>query len=217
MPNPLELSKRVKRRDERRDIRVIRGSCLCGSVEFAIERVVGPFELCHCPRCRKASGSAFVAAVGVQAAGFRLLAGADLIRTYEAPIRERPPAYRVAFCVRCGSPVPDPPKDAVIIIDGFDERVGLAALTYGNEVGIGHLVRDTYRRGDLLAHTSLYLDGDGQIWAGHKGSHSVALTSGQPLILYRFDAGQSKLIPDSLEAYRKRHPKHFLFPNDTVH
>jgi len=91
---------------------MIRGDCLCGGVKFEIDRTVGPFELCHCSRCRKASGSAFAAALGVRADDFRLISGAELIRTYEAPIREHPPAYRVAFCSRCGSPVPDPAPDA---------------------------------------------------------------------------------------------------------
>jgi len=89
---------------------MIQGSCLCGTVRFEIKRAVGPFELCHCPRCRKVSGSAFVAGLGVRVEDFRLLSGADHIRAYEAPIRECPPAYRVAFCTRCGSTVPDPPE-----------------------------------------------------------------------------------------------------------
>jgi hypothetical protein len=91
---------------------MIRGGCLCGGVQFEIARTVGPFELCHCSRCRKASGSAFVAGLGVRVDDFRVLRGAELVRRYEAPIRERPPAYRVAFCSRCGSPVPDPPAGA---------------------------------------------------------------------------------------------------------
>jgi len=91
---------------------MIRGCCLCGGVQFEIRRAVGPFELCHCSRCRKASGSAFVAGLGVRVEDYRLLAGKDLISVYEAPILERPPAYRVAFCSRCGSPVPDPPSGA---------------------------------------------------------------------------------------------------------
>ena len=91
---------------------MIPGSCLCGGVRFEIVRTAGPFELCHCSRCRKASGSAFVAGLGVEVRDFRLLSGAELIRRYEAPILERPPAYRVAFCSRCGSPVPDPPPGA---------------------------------------------------------------------------------------------------------
>lgn len=98
----------------------IRGSCLCGGVRFEIARVVGPFELCHCPRCRRASGSAFAALVGVRTEDFRLLAGAELIRRYEAPIRERPPPYATAFCARCGSPAPDPPPGA----DWFEIAAG---------------------------------------------------------------------------------------------
>ena len=86
---------------------MIRGSCLCGGVRFEITRAVGPFELCHCRRCRKANGSAFVAFLGVNRADFRLLQGGDLIETFEAPVRESPPAYRTQFCGRCGSPVPD--------------------------------------------------------------------------------------------------------------
>ena len=91
---------------------MIRGSCLCGGVQFEIARAVGPFELCHCSRCRKASGSAFVAGLGVLRDDFRLLQGRELIQTYEAPIRENPPAYRTCFCSRCGSPVPRPVTDS---------------------------------------------------------------------------------------------------------
>jgi len=87
---------------------MIRGSCLCGAVQFQFARATGPFELCHCSRCRKASGSAFAAALGVLRKDFELLEGSDLIASYEAPILRNPPAYRVCFCRRCGSPVPDP-------------------------------------------------------------------------------------------------------------
>jgi hypothetical protein len=99
----------------------MRGSCLCGGVVFEIARAAGPFELCHCTRCRKASGSAYVAGLGVDAADFRLLAGGELIRRFEAPVVERPPPYRTAFCARCGSPVPDPPPGA----KGFEIPAGL--------------------------------------------------------------------------------------------
>ena len=91
---------------------MIRGSCLCGGVRFEITRAVGPFELCHCRRCRKASGSAFVVGLGVRTADFQLIAGRELISTYTAPILERPPAYRTSFCSRCGSPVPNPDPSA---------------------------------------------------------------------------------------------------------
>lgn len=100
---------------------MITGSCLCGGVRFEIARAVGPFELCHCPRCRKASGSAFVAGLGVRVADYRLLAGSELVRRWEASLRDHPPPYRVAFCERCGSPVPDPPEGA----EWFEIAAGL--------------------------------------------------------------------------------------------
>ncbi len=84
------------------------GGCLCGAVAFEFREIVGPFELCHCSRCRKTSGSAFVAGLMISAEGFRITRGESLIRDYEAPILECPPAYRVSFCSRCGSPVPHP-------------------------------------------------------------------------------------------------------------
>jgi hypothetical protein len=90
---------------------MICGSCLCGGVKFEIIRAVGPFELCHCSRCRKASGSAFSATVGVRRDDFRLTSGRELIQAYEAPVRETAPGYRTFFCGRCGSPVPNPDPD----------------------------------------------------------------------------------------------------------
>lgn len=107
---------------------MIRGSCLCGGVRYEIDRVSGPFELCHCRRCRKASGSAFVATIGAETRDFRLLQGRELITTYEAPLLERPPAYRTSFCRRCGSPVPLPEPDAdrfEMTVGGLDDDPGL--------------------------------------------------------------------------------------------
>lgn len=85
---------------------MIEGGCLCGAIRFAIDAFVGPFELCHCSRCRKASGSAFVAGVGVRTADFHWIAGRDRVRRYEAPVVEFPPGYATAFCEVCGSPAP---------------------------------------------------------------------------------------------------------------
>jgi len=91
---------------------MIHGSCLCGGVKFEIAEVLGPFELCHCSRCRKASGSAFMPTVVVSRKGFRFLQGAELIKTYDAPLLKSPPPYRSIFCGVCGSPVPDPLDDS---------------------------------------------------------------------------------------------------------
>ena len=85
----------------------ITGSCLCGGVRFEIERASGPSEICHCVRCQKKSGATALEMIAVEAKHYRLLAGAELIQCYEAPILNTPPAYTAYFCGRCGSPVPD--------------------------------------------------------------------------------------------------------------
>jgi hypothetical protein len=89
------------------DRNLIEGGFLCGRIRFEIDAFVGPFELCHCSRCRKASGSAFVSGVGVKIADFRWISGRDEIRRFEAPVVERPPGYQTAFYNRCGPPAPD--------------------------------------------------------------------------------------------------------------
>ena len=109
---------------------MIGGGCLCGGVRFEIARAVGPFELCHCSRCRKASGSAFVPWLSVLREDFRLLQGEELIRRYEAPLRVRPPPYRTSFCGRCGSPVPDTKSEASWLEVHAGSQVGLITLEY---------------------------------------------------------------------------------------
>jgi hypothetical protein len=100
---------------------VIAGSCLCGTVRFELDEAAGPFELCHCSRCRKVSGAAFIAALGVRREHFRWISGRDAIGIYDAPILEAPPAYRSCFCRRCGSTVPDPTDTS----DWFEIPAGL--------------------------------------------------------------------------------------------
>jgi hypothetical protein len=85
---------------------MIRGSCLCQSVAFEVEGDLTPIQLCHARRCRKATGSAAAPELLVSTAGLRWIRGAALVRVYEAPLLEEPPAYRRAFCTTCGSPLP---------------------------------------------------------------------------------------------------------------
>lgn len=106
----------------------ISGSCLCGGVRFEIDKAVGPFEICHCNRCRKTSGAAGMPAVGVRTEDYRFLAGAELIKTYSAPILYQPPAYHSQFCSRCGSPVPPPEPEG--------EWFEIAAGLFDGDLGI---------------------------------------------------------------------------------
>ncbi len=94
---------------------MITGGCLCGGVRFEFDEPEGAFELCHCSRCRKASGSAFLAGMWVAKECFRMLQGTDLVRSYEAPILRNPPPYRTCFCGVCGSLVPNPNPDFFLV------------------------------------------------------------------------------------------------------
>ena len=87
----------------------ISGGCLCGRVRFEVTKLTGPFELCHCSRCRKVTGSAYAATVGALAEDYALLQGEEAIRSITLPVRERPPAYGLSFCGDCGSALPTPP------------------------------------------------------------------------------------------------------------
>ncbi len=106
----------------------VRGGCLCGRVRFEVAQLTGPFELCHCSRCRKVTGSAFAATVGALAEDFRFLSGEDAIKRISLPVRERPPAYRVSFCSDCGSALPEPPESGYFEIPAglFDDDPGIA-------------------------------------------------------------------------------------------
>jgi hypothetical protein len=103
------------------------GRCLCGDVRYEIEGKVSPIWLCHCSKCRRASGSAFNASAVCSPDAFRWLAGEDSVTLYEDT-----PGFKVRFCTRCGSPVPS-----------FLEQFGLVFIHVGSLDGdpgrrIGH-------------------------------------------------------------------------------
>jgi hypothetical protein len=53
---------------------------------------------CHCPKCRKAHGSAFSTTMRVNRAGFRWLTGEDQVSSFESS-----PGKKRSFCRSCGS------------------------------------------------------------------------------------------------------------------
>ena len=80
----------------------IEGTCLCGGIRFALRGPLPGIVQCHCSLCRRASGTAAIATIGVPADQFDWISGEDLITIYE-----RPSGYGTAFCRICGSPAPD--------------------------------------------------------------------------------------------------------------
>jgi len=81
----------------------VKGSCLCGSVNFRFQPPFSAFRYCHCSRCRKASGSAHASNVFVPASQFAWSAGEALVSHFKLPGAK---TFAVSFCTRCGSRVP---------------------------------------------------------------------------------------------------------------
>lgn len=76
------------------------GSCLCGSIQYEIDGELSEFGYCHCPSCRKASGSAFGANIGVRREDVRLDDPKNFLKEYKSS-----PGKVRTFCGNCGSPL----------------------------------------------------------------------------------------------------------------
>jgi hypothetical protein len=81
---------------------VTTGGCLCGAVRY--EAAGDPvFSLqCHCRDCQRQTGSAYVAAIRVPAAGFRITKGAP---KHFLSHSDSGNEVTRAFCGDCGSPI----------------------------------------------------------------------------------------------------------------
>jgi hypothetical protein len=79
------------------------GSCLCGSVRYAISGNLGIFQYCHCSRCRKFTGSAHAANLIVAPDQFSWLVGEEWVGRYEPPDTKH---FATSFCKKCGSSLP---------------------------------------------------------------------------------------------------------------
>ena len=77
---------------------MLRGSCLCGGVQYEIAGTLGGARNCHCSMCRKAHSAAFRSRASVQTADFSWTAGEALLSWYESS-----PGTHRGFCSRCGS------------------------------------------------------------------------------------------------------------------
>jgi hypothetical protein len=76
----------------------MKGSCLCGAIEYEIDQLDMPIGHCHCRTCRKAHAAAFSSAAGVTREHFRWLKGKEKLTTFESS-----PGKLRHFCSVCGS------------------------------------------------------------------------------------------------------------------
>jgi len=76
----------------------IRGSCLCGEVEYSILDDLLYAGYCHCSECRKWTGSLFSASGGVAQSDFEILKGEALLTSYK-----KGEGSLAFFCTKCSS------------------------------------------------------------------------------------------------------------------
>jgi hypothetical protein len=78
------------------------GGCLCGMVRYESEGEPIFSLQCHCRDCQRSSGTAYIAAVRMPSAGFRITKGAP--KRYVGKSDAGNEIVR-AFCGDCGSPL----------------------------------------------------------------------------------------------------------------
>lgn len=103
---------------------MITQACVCGDVRWAFRPPFHFFQLCHCSRCRKRSGSAHAANVAVRADQLEWLAGGDLVQTFQL---ETAKSWGNAFCRRCGSAAPWLTRNGrawIVPVGGLEEDPG---------------------------------------------------------------------------------------------
>ncbi len=100
------------------------GSCLCGTVRFAIAGDFDAFFLCHCSRCRKNSGSAHGANLFASNATIMWQSGEANIASYRVPDTR----HERSFCRTCGSALPGVRMDGTLLVvpaGSLDGPVGI--------------------------------------------------------------------------------------------
>ena len=102
---------------------VLKGSCLCGAIQYEVDCLPETIGHCHCRICQKAHGAAFGTYTYTLYADFRFVAGEEKLTEY----RSSPDATRT-FCQVCGSTLQYKPD--------YNNGFGLAVATLDSDVGI---------------------------------------------------------------------------------
>ncbi len=77
----------------------IKGSCLCGQVNYRVTGKMSDIVHCHCITCRKAHGSAFSSVAAVNDRDFSVTS-AEPLSSYESS-----PGKTRYFCANCGTQI----------------------------------------------------------------------------------------------------------------
>jgi hypothetical protein len=76
----------------------MRGSCLCGKIEYEVSQLDSPIRHCSCRTCRKAHAAAFNTSASVASEHFQWLKGTEVLKAFESSSGKQ--RY---FCSNCGT------------------------------------------------------------------------------------------------------------------
>ena len=74
------------------------GQCLCGQIQYAVDKIDARMAHCHCSMCRKFHGAAFATYGEARASRFHWIAGEEFLKSFVASngtVRK--------FCKHCGA------------------------------------------------------------------------------------------------------------------
>lgn len=122
---------------------IIEGGCLCGSIGHRIAGEVDAIRGCHCSRCRRRSGGAFIACMPVLFSDFQIDGDEKNITSFLLP---KSAYYAYSFCSTCGTLIP------TILPDG--KRAAIAAGSLGSTppvkiMSILHILRSVRPKIDI--------------------------------------------------------------------
>jgi hypothetical protein len=79
-------------------VATLRGSCQCGGVQFELPDEFLSMTFCHCTTCQKLSGGIGTANARVRTDSIRIVAGEELVRTFQPD-----EGSAKSFCSVCGA------------------------------------------------------------------------------------------------------------------
>jgi hypothetical protein len=109
---------------------VVRGSCLCDSIQFRVTKPLKIAHNCYCTRCRRARAAAHASNGFTDFDGALFIKGEDRLKTYKLPDAQ---FFTQVFCEICGSKMPrlDPARNlAVIPLGSLDDDPGVRPMDH---------------------------------------------------------------------------------------
>jgi hypothetical protein len=107
----------------------LRGSCLCGQLQYEVTGTLNRVVHCHCSMCRKATGAAFRTRAGVRTDEFRWIQGEAFLGRYPSS-----PGETRTFCTTCGATLitlfRDHPGVLGLALGTLDDDPGIRAVAH---------------------------------------------------------------------------------------